>query len=196
MPLSRRRSLAVAGVVGLGGGYVALSRLSSGFLDAPDERRYELGRAAVLSVGGMPDRDFELQDDGETVVVEYDHGEVGVYDVYEWAPGVAAAVASETVARVLRTRIPTETLAIGFGAVDLDRVRDGGTDPPAFDAEIGPIVTWPVSLDDAGSESVNPTFDEVVDATPRSVDATLDFDGREYAGRLPVVCEAVRREPY
>ena len=213
--MHRRRLLALSGgVVSLAVGGLSATALSDDPVQAPDLYRYELGRATDLPVEGSADRRFEISDDGRWVEVQYTSGTRTVA-FEEWAPGVAASVASRAVERELGKRIPTQDLTIGHGSVDEerfndedrsrdeeqssdgDRFSDDVQDLDSFDETVGPRVTWPVTvegLEEAGAPE--PPFDDLVDATPRAVDVIVDFDGHEYAGLLPVVCQAIRREQY
>ncbi len=75
----RRHILAVVGGIAAVGGYLAGRFHGGDRWGTPDyEQRYELGHADRLSVDTVPNREFELQDDGETVVLDHEPG-----DTYE-----------------------------------------------------------------------------------------------------------------
>lgn len=193
--MTRRRFLAVAGggLFGLASTYFVLQRRSNDSDGFVHQERYELGTAPELAIEGTPDRDFEIADDGETVTVSYDDGRVVVHDVEIWATGVAASVAVGPITRRLDSQVDTDSLSIGFGRIDLSRAIADGTELSEFDEAFGPIVTWSATPD---GEASGVSFDEVVEATPRTVDVTLDLDGHEYGIVLPVVCEIAVRQRY
>jgi hypothetical protein len=155
------------------------------------------GGAPPVSIEAEPEREYEYLEDEDRVRIEYDGGRTNEMSFDEWGTRRATSAAVDHVrARLDDEGLSEEGIRVGEGVVDsddLDGVDSPASDPSASDraVDLGVIVSHSRLYSREGELIAEPdvTFESVVDVVPRSIEATMSFEEREYTTVLPVLCK-------
>lgn len=152
-----------------------------------------LGAGPDASVSVSPEGDYEYLSESDSVRFQQDSGETDTEPFDEWAAERAVDPAVERVdTRLFEASISSGQVRVGLGG-DLD-----GLDLPETVAEKAPEPPFPLPLVNyvhhysrEGELISKPEvpFEEVVDATPRTVAVTVSIPEATSETTLPVVCQ-------
>lgn len=195
--MNRRRILSGIGVAFSSSfaGCLASDSLMRGNGDdfEPDvEPATRLGSAEQDSIEAKPEREYEYNEEHDTVHITYDSGRTNEMSFDEWGTRRATSAAESHIHSLLEKEQLLETgVSVGSGVAEVDEL-DENTSESEFDraVSLGPIVRHSTLYSRDGTLIFEPEveFETVVATTPRSIEVTMLFNEREYTAVLPVVC--------
>ena len=195
--MSRRRVLSSIGVAlsSSVAGCLAPGSLMRGNEDdfEPDvEPIARLGSAEQDSIEAKPEREYEYNEEHDTVHITYDSERTNEMSFDEWGTRRAASAAESHILSVLETeQLLGAGVDVGSGVAEVNGLDDNPSESE-FERTIplAPVVHHEAlySRDGTLISDSEIEFETVVATTPRSIEVTMLFDEREYTAVLPVVC--------
>lgn len=186
--MNRRTYLAGvgAGVASLTGGFAAAEATRADIAAEPSLIRGDGDPVATRETVERDSAEYLEATDEVRYAARYRGDEPAAYETEpfeRWAKRACASAGSRAVLSVIDDRFEKPITGLGKGVRGL---------------LLGPAITVDhvVVRDEDGTVVNEPSvgLDELVAATPRAVDVTVTFEGREYAWAVPVAVEQVERQ--